>query len=598
MQRKFLWKIFYLFSFFSIAALIIISVYIYNLFKDYYINNYVNVLVADSRLIKERLEADTSHHNYSDIAREYDIKIDARVTIIDTSGKVLADSRHDHHTMENHSNRPEIIDALKGKTSSWHRFSFTLVDDMLYAAIPVFNREGSIILVVRTAMNTIELENELSSLRNSVITSVIFISCLLLLTGFLLLSRIFKPLFEIQNGAERFSLGSFGQKIFPPRDRTLRKIAESLNSMASQLDEKLGIIEEQGNIQQAVLRSMKEGIIAVDYNERILLLNQTAKDILDIGADTTYGKTLQELVRVSEIQKFFKRVAEEENPQETEIILQDDTERSLQLTGTQLYDINNKAIGTLVVFNDITNLRYLDSIKKDLVANVSHELKTPVTTIKGFIETLRDGAFEDSKNAERFLDIVLKHIDRLNLLIDDLLTLSMLEQKHDDEVVEKEEQPIKPILESVVEDFQIKSQHKKINIIIKCDNELRGIVNRHLLEQAIGNLLDNAIKYSDKKTSIEIGSYTNENALIIYIDDEGYGIAEEHLPRLFERFYRIDKARSREEGGTGLGLAIVKHIVNVLGGTVEIKSAIGKGSVFTIKLPLSEIITPNSLTES
>ena len=584
-QKKLLRKIFYLFSFFSIAALVILSAYIYSQFKEYYLNNYISVLVSDSRLIKEKLETDTSLVDYSVIAREYDSKINARVTIIDTSGKVLADSRHDPLAMENHSNRPEVIDAMKGKTSSWHRFSFTLTDDMLYAAMPVYGKTGRIKLIVRTALNTIELENNLFNVRNKIITAALIISFLMLLFIFLALNGILKPLFDIQSGAERFSHGIFGQKIFPPHDQTLRNIAESLNSMASQLDEKLGVIEEQGNIQQAVLKSMKEGIIAVDYDEKILLLNQTAKDLLGIGAKSVNGKNLQELVRVSEIQKFFRKVAEETNPQETEIILQTVTERSLQLTGTQLYDINNKAIGTLVVINDITNLKYLDSIKKDLIANVSHELKTPVTTIKGFIETLRDGAVDDRKNAVRFLDIVLKHIERLNLLIDDILTLSKLEQKSGDETIITEEQPIKTILESVAEDFEIKAKHKKINIEIKCEEELRVKVNRNLLEQAIGNLIDNAIKNSDKKTNIEVGSYIEENMLIIYVSDEGYGISEEHIPRLFERFYRIDKARSREEGGTGLGLAIVKHIINVLNGTIEVESQVGKGSKFTLIIP-------------
>ncbi|HEY3250314.1 MAG TPA: ATP-binding protein [Ignavibacteria bacterium] len=585
-RKNIFWKIFSLFTILTIIPLIIFAIYIYNSFKNTYFDNYIEVLISYTRLIKEKIESDSAGLNYTGLASEYDKITGARVTIVDTSGKVLADSRHDPSTMENHANRPEVIDAMKGKTTSWHRYSFTLTDDMLYAAMPVVNNEGNTILVVRTALNTKNIEGNLAGVRNSIIGFIIIISLLTLTVTFIFLTRILRPLFEIQDGAERFSRGVFAQKIFPPKDNTLRKIADSLNSMASLLDEKLVIIEKQGNIQQAVLRSMKEGIIAVDYNENILLLNQTAKDMLAIGIESFQGKTLQEVVRISEIQKFFKRVSSEVNPQETEIILQAETDRSLQLTGTQLYDIENKAIGTLVVFNDITNLKYLDSVKKDLVANVSHELKTPVTTIKGFIETLRDGAIEDRKNAERFLDIVLKHIDRLNLLIDDLLTLAKLEQDSGNEEIEMETLAIKPILESVVEDNEIKSHHKKIDISINCDPDISAKVNKHLLEQAIGNLLDNAIKYSDKKTRIEVGAYAKDNVLNIYVEDEGYGIAEENLPRLFERFYRIDKARSREEGGTGLGLAIVKHIMNVMKGSVEVESKVGKGSIFNLKLPV------------
>jgi two-component system, OmpR family, phosphate regulon sensor histidine kinase PhoR len=585
--RKILWKIFNLFVILSVLPLTIFSIYIYNSFKGSYFDNYVNVLLSDTRLVKEKIETDTTGLNYARIVSVYDSLTGARITIIDSTGKVLADSRHDPSTMENHSNRPEIVDAMKGKTTSRHRYSFTLTEDMLYSAMPVFNQNGNVKLVVRSAINTSYLEENLSVIKSTIIGGVIILSALILSIYYLFLSRILKPLFEIQAGAERFSKGIFGQKIFPPKDQTFRKIADSLNTMASLLDEKLDIIEKQGNIQHAVLQSMKEGIIAVDYNENILLLNQTAKDMLGIGAESVHDKVLQEIVRVSEIQKFFKHVASEKNPQETEIILDTKTDRSLQLTGTRLYDIENKGIGTLVVFNDITNLKHLDSVKKDLVANVSHELKTPVTTIKGFIETLKDGAIDDRKNAVRFLDIVLKHIERLNLLIDDLLTLAKLEQGSADEELEMETLPIKPILELVVEDNEMKWHHKKIDIKIKSEPDISAKANKHLLEQAIGNLLDNAIKYSDKKTAIEIGAFIKDNSLNIYVDDEGYGIDEEHIPRLFERFYRIDKARSREEGGTGLGLAIVKHIMNVLGGTVEVKSKVGMGSIFTLKLPIS-----------
>ena len=585
-SRRIQWKLFYLFSAFSVIPLFILAAIIYSSFKDSYFDNYLRVLESDTRLICERLKSDTSFISYREITSEYDKKTGVRVTIIDTTGKVLGDSRHDPLKMDNHSNRPEVIEAFKGKSSSWHRFSFTLTDDMLYAAMPVFNNEGRVYIVVRTAINTRDIENNLTTAKNSIFAAAGILSLFLLIVMFVVLNNLLKPLFDIRSGAERFSKGVFGQKIFPPKDQTLRNIAESLNTMAAQLDEKLEIIEEQGNIQQAVLISMKEGIIAVDHDERILLLNQTAKDILKIGNEELQSKTLQEIVRVSDIQKFFKQVSSGEDTQETEIILQAGTERTLQLTGTRLLDINNNAIGTLVVLNDITNIKYLDSVKKDLIANVSHELKTPVTTIKGFIETLKDGAIEDRKNAERFLDIVLKHIDRLDMIIDDLLTLAKLEQTGGSGI-ELEEQPIRPILESVVEDFEIKARHKKIDIIIKCDEELTGRINRHLLEQAIANLIDNAIKYSDKKTTIEIGAYKQDNELKIYIDDNGFGISEEHIPRLFERFYRIDKARSREEGGTGLGLAIVKHLVNVLGGTVIVNSTPGKGSLFTISLPVS-----------
>ena len=424
------------------------------------------------------------------------------------------------------------------------------------------------------------LSEESKGINSLLIFSIVII---FLLAAFLVINFLLSPVDIIRAGAQRYSQGDYSLKIYPPREKHLKSIAESLNSMAKQLDEKLDIIGEQSNLQKVVLESMKEGVLAVDYDERILLLNKTAELILGITATVSQGKTLQEVVRISEIQKFFKKILSEGSPQEAEIILQHDKDKFLQLSGTLLYDMDNKALGALVVLNDISNLKHLDTIKKDLVANVSHELKTPVTTIKGFIETLKEGAIDDPKNAERFLNIVSKHIDRLNHLIDDLLTLSRLEEM-DEEVALKDEE-IKPLLESVVEDYDFIAGEKKINISIKCEDNLISKTNRHLIEQAIGNLLDNAIKYSDKKTKIEVGTFEKDGMLNIYVDDEGYGIDQEHISRLFERFYRIDKGRSREEGGTGLGLAIVKHIVSAFGGTIEVDSEPGSGSVFTIKIP-------------
>lgn len=413
--------------------------------------------------------------------------------------------------------------------------------------------------------------------------TVLVISLISIIFLYLFIYPLVKPIDEIQNKSSGFASGNYSGKIFPPRNPQLRKIADSINTMAKQLEEKLDIIGEQSNIQKVVLESMKEGVIAIDYEERLIFINRTACDILGISDHHVKGRTLQEVIRVSEIQRFFNKIIAEKEPQETEIILRD-KDKYLQLSGTLLYDADNNALGALVVLNDITNIKYIDTLKKDLVANVSHELKTPITTIKGFIETLREGAISEPENASRFLDIISKHIERLNLIIDDLLTLAKLEQKSYGSL-EFNDENVKPLLESVREDYEQISSKKKITVEINCEDNLKARINRHLIEQALSNLLDNAIKYSDKKTKIVMGAYPENGFINIYVEDEGYGIAEEHIPRLFERFYRIDKGRSRDEGGTGLGLAIVKHIVNVSGGSIDVKSTLGKGSIFIIKLP-------------
>lgn len=582
--KKFLWKIYYIYAALSIIPLVILGFYASSLFRDSLITVDTKTLTDRTALIRERLE--TSIDDTLDLHKfvhRYDNLSGSRVTLIEPNGKVIADSKENPAEMDNHADRPEVIEALTDGIGLSQRYSFTLKEDFLYAAMPVYNNAGGIKYIIRTGYPLTFVKQEAASANAAIIASVIFFGSIILVLGYLALKNITRPLAEIRKGAEKFSAGDYAQKIYLTKEDELKGIADSLNSMAKQLDEKLDIIGEQSNLQEAVLKSMKEGVLAVDYDERILLLNSTAANILAINDDKAIGKTLQEVVRISEIQKFFKKLISDGSSHEAEIILQHDKDKFLQLSGTLLYDVDNKALGALVVFNDITNLKHLDTLKKELVANVSHELRTPVTMIKGFIETLKEGALEDKKNAERFLNIIAKHIDRLNMLIDDLLILSKLEENPDE--IKMEEEKIKPLLKSVVEDYEFKSGDKKIELNIKCEDDLTARINKHLIEQALGNLLDNAIKYSDKKTKIEIGAYEKNDSVHFYVDDEGYGIADEHMPRLFERFYRIDKARSREEGGTGLGLAIVKHIVNTMNGTIDVDSTLGKGTKFTVKIP-------------
>lgn len=583
-KKKFLWKLYYVFSALSIIPLVILALYASSLFNDTIITADKDVLLQRSNLIKEKLE--TSEIDSVDLQKfsaRYDNLSGARVTIIEINGKVIADSREEPAKMDNHSDRPEVIDALAGRTGISQRYSFTLKEDFMYAAVPIYNKESKIIYILRTGYPLSGVQKEARSANTALILTVIFFSMIILVIGYIAIKNLFSPIEEIRQAAEKFSKGDFSQKIYPPHDVELKSLAENLNSMAKQLDEKLDIIGEQNNLQQVVLESMKEGVLAVDHEERILLLNETAAWILGISDKNAIGKTLQEVVRISEIQKFFKKLLNEGNPQEAEIILQHDKDKFLQLSGTMLYDMESKALGALVVFNDISNLKHLDTLKKDLVANVSHELRTPVTMIKGFIETLKEGAIDDPKNAERFLNIISKHINRLNLLIDDLLTLARLEEKPDE--IKMESESIHPVLKSVIEDYDVKANDKKIKIEICCEENITAKINKHLIEQAIGNLVDNAIKYSDKKSNIEVGSYIQDDELLIYVSDEGYGISEDHMPRLFERFYRIDKGRSREEGGTGLGLSIVKHIINTMNGTIDVESQPGKGTKFTVRIP-------------
>jgi two-component system phosphate regulon sensor histidine kinase PhoR len=296
------------------------------------------------------------------------------------------------------------------------------------------------------------------------------------------------------------------------------------------------------------------------------------------------GRTIYETIRNTDLQQFVSRTLTSQAPVEGELVLGDDRDRYVQAHGTVLRGADGMGIGALVVLNDVTRLIKLENIRRDFVANVSHELKTPITSIKGFVETLLMGNVEKEETSH-FLQIVSKHADRLNLIINDLLSLSKIEQGAERNEIALTKEAISDVLQSAILLCTEKGKAKGISIELDCDEELKARFNARLLEQAVVNLLDNAIKYSDSDSVILVAGDLEEDGVVISVTDQGCGIAEEHLPRLFERFYRVDKARSREMGGTGLGLAIVKHIAQSHGGRVDVKSRRDVGSTFTIHLP-------------
>ena len=253
------------------------------------------------------------------------------------------------------------------------------------------------------------------------------------------------------------------------------------------------------------------------------------------------------------------------------------------------------------MLNDVTRLRKLENIRRDFVANVSHEIKTPITAIKGFVETLRDGAVKNPEDAERFLSIIQKHVDRLEAIVEDLLSLSRIEKEGERQEIALEDHAVREILTGAIQLCEAKASAKSVVLELSCDEDLKGKINLALLEQAVVNLIDNAIKYSDSGKRVRIEAYKEDKGFLIRVQDQGCGIEKKHLDRLFERFYRVDKARSRKLGGTGLGLAIVKHIVQAHGGSVSVESQPGKGSTFSLHLPdlsKNRPSSPNNLIQS
>ncbi|MCK5348439.1 MAG: PAS domain-containing protein, partial [Desulfobacula sp.] len=384
----------------------------------------------------------------------------------------------------------------------------------------------------------------------------------------------------------QFAKGNLNARLAIPASEELSKLAVTMNRMAENLDEKIKDFENRSMELEAVHTSMLEGVIAIDKDERIITINDAAAKIFDFPASQLKARYILEVARNFEFQEFIQRALATHEPVEDDILITRDDKLILNIHSTALYDTGERRIGTLIIFHDITRMRRLERMHKDFAANVSHELKTPLTAIKGFIETLQEmPSTNDTKERERFLKIIDKNVSRMIDLINDLLALSKLERLQGTNI-QLEKQDMITLIQGAVNTCHAGILAKNIMVTIDCPNDLRAMVDPILLEQAIINLVDNAVKYSGKKSPIAITVSAKDHFIDIVIKDKGCGIDKEHLSKIFNRFYRVDKARGRYEGGTGLGLAIVKHIIHYHHGKINVKSMKGQGSSFKVSIPV------------
>ena len=424
------------------------------------------------------------------------------------------------------------------------------------------------------------------AIQNRIVIGGLLVAALALIASFLVYRRVRRPLLEIQDGARVFARGEFQRKLPLPDTEEMAQVAETLNRMASELQQRIRTITLQRNELEAVLSSMTEGVFGVDRDERIIGMNPAAGEILGCDPGLSRGKTIQETFRISSLQDFIERALASEEPLEEDVLIYvyGERQRALNVHGTPLRDESQNRTGILVVLHDVTELRRLENIRRDFVANASHEIRTPLTAIKGFVETLRDGAVKNPEDADRFLGIIQKHVDRLVSLVEDLLSLSRIEREKEGDEILLEDEPIQGVLESAVQLCRGKGVSRNIRIELDCGEALRARISSPLLEQAVMNLLDNAINASVGGKTIQVVAEEVGTEILVHVKDQGCGIEKSHLDRLFERFYRVDKARSRKLGGTGLGLAIVKHIMEAQKGRVTVQSRPGEGSTFTLHL--------------
>lgn len=508
----------------------------------------------------------------------------ARVTLVLPSGQVLADTHRPPADLENHAGRPEVRGALEDGAGVSRRRSGSLGGEMIYAAVAVPLPPALPAAVLRLAVPATEMRAALGRLRFFLLAIGASAALLAVAASALVARRISGPLNAVKAGMRRYAQGDFSRPVRVSRPEEIASLCEAMNAMAARLDDRIRTVVKERNQQEAILSSMVEGVIAVDTEGRVVSHNEAAVRLTGIPLTTGPDAHLARIAPGSPLSQFVTQILTSPAPRESEFGSLSQGGRILQVHGSVLRDAAGSRLGAVVVLNDVTRLRRLEQVRRDFVANVSHELRTPITSIKGFVETLLDGAIGDPEEARRFLEIVARQSDRLNAILNDLLTLSRIEGGEERASIEMETVALRDILENAVQLCAKKAAAREVAVDLDCDPGLRARVNASLLEQAVANLVDNAVKFSPAGSRVVVRGEAGEE-VVVRVEDQGCGIPPEHLPRLFERFYRVDKARSRSLGGTGLGLAIASHVVTAHGGRVGVTSTPGAGSVFSLYLP-------------
>jgi two-component system phosphate regulon sensor histidine kinase PhoR len=586
-KKRLLWHLFPSFLLITIISLMAVTWYATRSLREFFLQQTASDLRVRARLFEGQIL------RYLDPLDEKSIDLlckdvgkgsSTRFTLILPSGKVAGDSEKDPALMDTHVDRPEFIQALYSPFGMSIRYSQTLEKNMMYVGVPI-RVHNRILAVVRASIPVTAIDALIRNIRNEIALGGLIIAVFAAVLSLAISRRIARPIEQIKRTAESIAHGNLQARSQVDQSDEIGSLSDAINQMALQLRDRINTVMRQRNEIEAMLSSMIEGVIAIDEQERIISMNQAAAAMFSCDITTVQGRSIQEVVRNTALHDFVKNALTSQETVETDIVLYADMERIINAHGTVLQGGDEHRVGALIVLNDVTRLWRLENIRRDFVANISHEIRTPITAIKGFVETLRDGSVKDPKDSKRFLGIVEKHVDRLEAIIEDLLSLSRIERGTEAEHIVLQGGRIRDVLLAAIQVCELKAAPKKITLELSCNDELKADINPALLEQAVVNLIDNAVKFSDDGSTVLVKAEPIHGQISISVRDQGCGIEKKHLPRLFERFYRVDKARSRQMGGTGLGLAIVKHIAQAHGGKVAVESTPGKGSTFSIHIP-------------
>jgi len=536
-----------------------------------------------SRLVAPPLAAGVSEPELDRLVDEAARDGRARVTIIAPDGRVMADSAvsgRELLTLENHRGRPEVRDALSSPPGSSVRHSTTLGDDLLYTAVPV-RSEGRLVGVARVAVATAGIDEQVQDLRGTVALALVAALAIAVALAVGLSASLSRALREVMDTARQFAAGNLAARSRVARGDEIGELAGLLNRSADQLQQRITEIARDRARTDAILSSMEDGVLAVDHRGMVVLANDTLRRILALRDPE--GRHYVEVMREREVGELLVDVLQRGERRSSEVEIRR-LRRVYSLSGAPFPGAEGMPHGAVLTFHDMTERRRVDHVRRDFVANASHELRTPLTSIRGFVEALEDGALQDAVVAERFLGKIRTHADRMAALVQDLLELSRLESGERppawQDVLPSE------VAEDVVASLSGSASARGITLLREDRGAPAVASDPDRLRGILENLVDNAVKYTPRGGRVEVVTSPGpDGGARIEVRDDGPGIASEHLPRIFERFYRVDKARSREMGGTGLGLSIVKHLAEGMGASVSVESELGRGTRFTVNVP-------------
>ena len=549
--------------------------------------NVLATLLAEARLMARVVEQPLAEGR---APAELDATIDAeardvraRVTIIAPDGRVLADSSLSGDALravENHRTRPEVQEAMASGAGSSLRHSATVSDDMLYAAVAI-RAQGRLVGVSRVALSLRGVKEQGAALQRAVTVALALAFVLTALLSAALSAPLAGPLNEVMDAARRFAQGDLTARSRVRRGDELGELARIVNRSADQLQERITEIARDRARTEAILSAMDDGVMAVDHRGTVVLANQALRD--GLGLPDPAGRHYLEVLRQTEVGALIEEVLGTGTRRTSELEMLR-AGRAYAVTAVRFPGPEGQPHGAVLTFHDVTERHRVERLRRDFVANASHELRTPLTSVRGFVEALEDGAWQDPPTAQRFLGKIRIHADRMATLVTDLLELSRLESGERP----LQEQSVRPadIVEDVVASLSEQARAREVAVSTSADAAPTLVTDPDRLRQILENLVENAVKYVPSGGHVAVGARAGGGGSVVFeVEDDGPGIPAEHLPRIFERFYRVDKARSREMGGTGLGLSIVKHLAEGMGATVTVESEPGRGTRFRVTVP-------------